>query len=317
MKRLTLRCTLAIALFIIVAGSVSAQDYKIGPGDELSITFWQAPQLNSTVRVDQRGAIVLPVIGSITAAGLTPNELTLKIVRKMSVFNKDISQAAVTVTQYGSNTVYVTGSVMNPGKYSFEVIPDLWKIILEAGGATENALLSQVQIIRGGDKVGEVTPVDLTEFLSNGDITLLPPVYAGDAIRIPGSIGTSTGAEASAMISSEGQIYIYGQVANPGTYSFVHNLNLLDAIVLAGGPSTDAQLDQVKVIIRGEKYSSVATVDLKKYSQQGAPAPFLLRAGDTIFIPQRKGIFGSELTVRLLEVAATAAVTVLIWNQLR
>ncbi len=296
MKRSILGGTFVVTMLIIVMGSVLAQDYKIGPGDELSVTFWQEPQLNSTVRVDQKGAILLPVVGSVTAAGFTTNELALKIVRKIAVFNQNISQAAVTVTQYGSNTVYVTGSVMTPGKYSFEVIPDLWRVILEAGGPTESALLSEIQIIRGGDKAGQMTTADLSEFLSGGDLSKLPRIYAGDAIRVPGVIGAGTGSETSTTVPSQGTgtIYIYGQVAKPGTYSYAHNLTLLEAIVIAGGPNLDAKMGQVKVITKGNPYSSVATVDLEKYSKMGTPAPFLLRPGDTIFIPQRKFALASQ-----------------------
>lgn len=325
MKRLILDCILVVSLLIIVAGSVSAQDYKIGPDDELSITFWQEPQLNTNVRVSQNGTIVLPVIGSMTAAGLTPNELALKIVRKISVFNKDISQASVLVTQYGSNKVYITGSVQKPGKYSFEVIPDLWKIILEAGGPTEIALLDQVQIIRGGDKVGEVTSADLTEFLKDGDVSKLPPIYAGDTIRIPSGMAAPSGAEMSAaggLAASAGQtdiIYIYGQVAKPGSYPFARNLSLLEAIVIAGGPNTDAKMSQVKVITRGHPYSSVATIDLENYSTKGTPAPFLLRPGDTVFVPQKKssGVyqnFQSGLMSELLRVIGTVAATILVYR---
>jgi len=182
MKRLILYYTFIIANLIIFTGFASAQEYKIGPEDVLSVTFWQEPQLNTNVRVNQNGTIVLPVIGTITAAGLTPNELAAKIVRRISVFNRNISQASVLVTQYESNKVYVTGSVQNPGKYSFEVIPDLWKIILEAGGPTETAKLDQVKIIRGGDEAGDISNVDLSEFLKRGDLSKLPPVYPGDTL---------------------------------------------------------------------------------------------------------------------------------------
>jgi len=75
MKKLILYYTFVIVNLIVFAGIAAAQEYKIGPEDVLSVTFWQEPQLNTNVRVNQNGTIVLPVIGTITAAGLTPNEL--------------------------------------------------------------------------------------------------------------------------------------------------------------------------------------------------------------------------------------------------
>jgi len=322
MKKLILYYTFVIVNLIVFAGIAAAQEYKIGPEDVLSVTFWQEPQLNTNVRVNQNGTIVLPVIGTITAAGLTPNELAAKIVRRISVFNRNISQASVLVTQYESNKVYVTGSVQKPGKYSFEVIPDLWKIILEAGGPTETAKLDQVKIIRGGDKAGDISNVDLSEVLKKGDLSKLPPVYPGDTIRIPGTTAgdqTTTGGISTTQMG-EDVIYVYGQVAKPGGYPFTRNLGLLEAIIVAGGPNSNAKLDEVRVITQGSPYSSVATVDLDHYSKMGTPAPFLLKPGDTIFIPQKKSLFSETGIIRtvfqiMLTTAASAIVYIWIWNR--
>ncbi len=283
--------------FFIQAGLVGpsvAQEYTIGPEDELAITFWQQPELNTSVRVSQSGTIVLPVIGNITAAGLTPSELATKIAAKISLFNRNISQASVVVTQYGHRKVYVTGHVLNPGKFTFEVIPDLWKILLEAGGAAETAMLNKVQIIRGSVDAGQTIEVDLTEYLKNGDLSKLPPIYSGDTIHVPGVAAPAPGQAAPATGGvtetqvSDDVVYIYGQVARPGGYRFTQNLNLLDAIVIAGGPVPTAKLNEVKIIIRDHAGTSVATVNLEQYAKNGQPAPFLLRPGDTIFIPEKK-----------------------------
>lgn len=293
MKRLNMLITSLVIIFIFLCDISIAQEYKIGPEDVLAITFWQQPQLNTNVRVSQSGDIVLPVIGNITAAGLTPTQLSAKIVDKISVFNRNISQASVVVNQYGSKKIYVTGHVMNPGKYTFEVIPDLWKIILEAGGPAETAILNQVKVIRGGTEAGKIITVDLTEFLGEGDLSKLPSIYPGDTIKILGLAGPvegaaplPTGGVTEAQVE-EDVIYIYGQVARPGGYRFTRNMDLLEAIIIAGGPAQTAKLEEVKVITRGNPYSSVATIDLKKYAKLGTPAPFLLNPGDTVYIPQK------------------------------
>ena len=61
--------------------------------------------------VNSDGKITLSVIGEITAAGLSPSALGRKIVEQVSRFNRDISQATVTVTAYNSQTVFVEGEV--------------------------------------------------------------------------------------------------------------------------------------------------------------------------------------------------------------
>lgn len=325
MKKLNLFMTFFVAIYFLWMDGTSAQEYKIGPEDVLSITFWQQPQLNTNVRVSQSGSIVLPVIGSITAAGLTTNELATKIVDKISLFNRNISQASVVVTQYGSKKVYVTGHVLHPGKYTFEVIPDLWKIILEAGGPSETAMLTQVKIIRGGVDAGKTITVDFTEFLGEGDLSKLPPIYPGDTIKIPGiSVPTAdTGAQSPGGITEthveDDVIYIYGQIVRPGGYRFTRNMDILEAIIIAGGPSSTAKLDEVKVITRGNPYSSVAIVDLDQYAKMGTPAPFLLTPGDTIFIPERKSSAIYQMLQRgvmyeVLRVVLTIGTSILIYS---
>lgn len=75
----------------------TAGEYIIGVDDVLQITFWQQPSLNERVVVKSDGKITLSVIGEITAAGLTTSQLARKVVEQVSRFNRDISQAAVTV----------------------------------------------------------------------------------------------------------------------------------------------------------------------------------------------------------------------------
>lgn len=314
--------------FMVITSMTLAQEYKIGPEDVLSISFWQQPQLNTSVRVNQSGTISLPVIGNVTAAGLTPTQLAAKIVERISLFNKNISQASVNVVQYGSKKIYVTGHVLQPGKYAFEVMPDLWKILLEAGGPAETAQLNLVKIIRGGPDAGKTIIVDLTEFLVEGDVSKLPPIYPGDTINVsgispqPGETATTMPGGVTSTQVEEDVVYIYGQVVRPGGYQFTRNLTLLEAIIIAGGPTPAAKLDEVKVIMVGDNYSSVMTVDLKKYANEGTPAPLLLNAGDKIYIPEQKSsgvlqALQSGLFLEIIRVIFTAGTSVLIYTLVR
>ena len=45
---------------------------RIGPDDLLVITIFEAPEMNSTVRVSASGEISLQLLGAVQAAGLTP-----------------------------------------------------------------------------------------------------------------------------------------------------------------------------------------------------------------------------------------------------
>ena len=151
-KKILLICCLIISLlqFIGLPTCVEAQktSYKIHANDLLEISFWESPDLDRKMRVNSEGIISLAVIGNVNAEGLTVDELNQEIIRQMGMYNKLINQVSIKVLEFGQNEVHVTGQVTTPGKYSFEEMPNLWDIILEAGGPLEAAKLDEVVIVR-------------------------------------------------------------------------------------------------------------------------------------------------------------------------
>lgn len=219
----------------------------------LSISFWQQPQLGVTVKVEENGKISLPIIGEIEASDLTKKQLAEEIIAKISLYDPTISQATVTVFEYNSRRVYVQGEVLHPGKYSFENIPGLWELIGEAGGPTEYADLSSVTIIRGGPEGGAIT-VDLDRSLKSGDFTQLPGLKPKDIVDIPRSALSSTPSTAASISLIKAKVYyLWGEVISPGAYALKNRIDLIEAISLAGGPTSMANLKRVKLVKKREK----------------------------------------------------------------
>ncbi len=103
---------LCLAVFLGARGSASAQEYILEPGDVVSISFWQQPDLNvQMARIDAEGKINIPLAGRINAAGLTISQLSSKIVERISIYNKSITQATIVINEYGSKRIFVTGAV--------------------------------------------------------------------------------------------------------------------------------------------------------------------------------------------------------------
>lgn len=314
MNRLKLLLT-ALAGQALCVTLLFSQQYVIQAGDELNITFWQRPELNTSATVSHDGTIELPIIGRIKAQGLTPSGLSERIVEQISRYRIDVTQAAVAVTEYQSNKIYVTGQVASPGGYSFEVIPNLWKILQEAGGPLETAELDKVTIIRAGKNAGKIIQVDLTKYFEEGDVSKLPKLYGGDSIHVPGITPAGPGGSVSARSSpflAKNEIFILGEVASPGRYDFEKDLNLLDALILAGGPTTAAKLSNVKVFKRWEKYAGMVKIDLKDYLNSSDPAPLFLHPGDTIYVPRKANTSQFILTNVLVPITTSALVFILI-----
>jgi polysaccharide export outer membrane protein len=287
-----------------MTGPVPAQDpaesYVIGPTDVLSVTFWQEPDLNSEVRVSENGRITLPVIGEIEAAGLTTSSLAKNIVDQMAFYQTPVSQATVIVTEFNSRTVVVSGEVVYPSTQSFERIPDLWRVIINAGGPTEQADLSRVTIIRKEGEKSEVIEVDLFSIIKDGDLSRSPSLQPGDLINVPSTpFGVGRQLGETAQFEGRNVYFVLGSVASPGVRNLEAQIDVLDAIALAGGHTPEADLRNVRVVMKGPRYSRVVKIDLQKYMNEGTPPRFILHPEDTVFVPSTEESLFSRIMGRV------------------
>lgn len=306
---------LAIVGLLGIAGASYASDYIIGAGDVLQINFWQDPLLNSSVKVRNDGHVSLDIVGEMEAAGKTTVQLQDDIVRQMSRLNKRITQATVRVSEYNYQYVFVTGQVNTPGKLAFEAIPDLVMVLNEAGWITDQGDLSRVTIIRGGELAGQVQVVDVGSAIAAGDLTGLPKVNRQDAIEVPLTFAGVAGADIGLQTNRKNVIYVTGAVNTPGPIQFEENIDVYEAIALAGGPSESAKLDEVKIISKDGAYGQSYQIDLNKYASTGVPARYILGKEDLIVVPTRRGgFFGGTIGTAATVLGVVTSVVLLYQN---
>ncbi len=276
---------IAVILFLTVTG---VQGYEIGAGDVLEIAVWQQPQLGTTVTVYSDGTIILPVVGSVKVESMHPTQAAALISRRLSTFNPRISQVTVRVTEFNSKSLFVLGEVTRPGKYGFENIPDLVAVLSEAGGASEMAALSEILILRANPspqdswKNTRALPVDLESIINEGNLDLLPSLKPGDLIWVPRRSGYVGGKRVS----------IYGEVRTPGVYTLGSNTDFLDLILLAGGPTEEADLGRVEL---RRTMKGLVTIDLDSYLKEGGRGMIpRLNPGDVVVV-SRKDRFWSTV----------------------
>ncbi|HOX87502.1 MAG TPA: polysaccharide biosynthesis/export family protein [bacterium] len=314
MKHKMYGCIISLGLFLMLAYDAGAQEYMIGKDDVLEISFWQDKDLNVTTRVDANGQISLPIGGIIKADSLTIEQLADKIVERISLYNRRITNVSIKVTEYGSRKVYVMGHVKDPKKYTFEIIPNLWDIISEAGGPLETADLNNVLIIRkSADGDPRTMSVDVSEVLRNREFQRLPKIEPGDNIYVSAIVGAAASTGIQAMQTQPNVLFIYGEVGNSGVFTFNKELNLLEALITAGGPTSTAKLSEVRVIRKNGAYSSVTKVNVKKYADESSPSFFLVKGGDTIYVP-RKSVFRESVFWDIIMIFSGAALTSLAYS---
>lgn len=132
---------------------------KLGPGDELEIKFYYAPELNIQQRIRPDGKISLQLVGDVDAAGLTPGELDARLQDAFSAHLK-YPELSVIVRGMYSRRVLVTGEVLRPGPMEMPAQMTLMEAIGYSGGFNlVTANIKQVIVSRDagdGKRVGYV-----------------------------------------------------------------------------------------------------------------------------------------------------------------
>ena len=127
----------------------SAKDSTIilREGDVLEVAFPNSTNLDTLQTIRRDGKITLPLVGEVYAIEVTPVELQDKLIK---LYEPQISTKEITVNVKASSyPVFVTGSVVRPGKIQAEQPLTAVEAIMEAGGPDFiRANLREVRIIR-------------------------------------------------------------------------------------------------------------------------------------------------------------------------
>ncbi len=164
-----------------------AQEFPIGPGDRVQVNVWRDEELTTDARVRPDGAITVPLVGDIRAAGRTASQIRDEIQSKLTAFMKsETAKVTVIVTEVYSYYYTVSGNAERPGVYR----PTSYVTVLEAmtiaGEPNRYADSDSIKILRR-DASGALKKIPINyDLLRKGDrmdqnIVILP----GDNIIVP------------------------------------------------------------------------------------------------------------------------------------
>lgn len=192
----------------------------------------------------------------------------------------------------GLRTIYVMGEVFKPGAYEAAPGTKFFDILASAGGPNRFADARKIKIIRASGKVDAFNLKAYSEGLTEISIPTLSP---GDAVFIPEQSDLNT--QSWLKTSSDNSIKIIGAVKKPGRYEWGDEMNFLDILAHAGGPSQDADVSQVRIITKDGK-KNIPPFDLAHFIKEGGSFALLpkVTAGDTIVIAERSRDLKSNKT---------------------
>jgi polysaccharide biosynthesis/export protein len=258
---------------------------KLGPSDLIAISVYGAPELTRTVRLSEKGEARLPMLKRrIQANGLLPAEIESAIAEALSSEEILIDPiVTVTVVEYQSRPISVSGAVKNPITFQASGPVTLLEAINRAGGLSPEAGLEILVSHRRPDEIPSADEVPagptrrimvkalIDDANSAANLTLL----GNEEIRVP---------EVS-------RIFILGNIKKPGSYPLrdASETTVMKMIALAEGLSPYAS-KQAYIMRRDDRTGSKqeVRVELEKIMKRKSEDVPLV-ANDILYVPDNTG----------------------------
>jgi len=183
-------CLIVLLGLIVSAGPAVAQapaqdsSYKIGPNDILNIFVWKEVDLTRDVTVMPDGKITFPLIGEMTAQGLTASELKKAITDKLQNY-VTAPEVTVIVRESRSQVVYAIGKLTRPGPIALAPGMTVMQALSAAGGFTEWADQKYILIVRREGGRETQLRFNYKEFTSGEKLEQNILLKPGDTVVVP------------------------------------------------------------------------------------------------------------------------------------
>jgi len=159
--------------------------YLLAPGDALDITVWKEEGLQKEqFLIAPDGTIIYPLIGTITAAGRSLNDLKELISHKLADYIADPSVSIKLLNNQG-NAIYVIGKVNKPGQVFSSRRIDVLQALSLAGGLTVFADDDDINIQRRVGNEIKVFPFDYSNVIDGSNLEQNILLEPGDTVTVP------------------------------------------------------------------------------------------------------------------------------------
>ena len=237
------------------------ENYKVGSGDEISISVWGYSEFSENLLVDKRGYITPSSYGRIYVKGLTFKKMRSLLKSKFGSF-LDMKNSEIDVTLSYSRviTVNIVGEVYNPGSYTIPAINTAFNALIAAKGPNQLGTVRNIYIKRDGKTVDSL---DVYQFLFNPTRSQDIYLQDGDYLFIP---------------PAKHIVEVIGAVNRPYTYEAKSGESVASIIKYAGGYTTNAFTDVIT--LKRIEYNSIRVNDVHKDHANST----IVQNGDAIII---------------------------------
>ena len=246
---------------------------RLTPGVLLNVAVYDEPELTTQARVDDKGNIVLPLIGPIKVQGKTVAEAQDAVQSKYKTEQILTNpQVTLNVLQYPNSDVTVLGEVQSPGRFPMLAPHSLVDVIAMAGGETKLAG-DTIEVETSADEGHKIQTFQYQRGGNNNPL-LNAMINPGDTVRV----------------ERAGIVYVLGAVYQPGGYVMQENgsLNVVQAVSMAHGTMLQAHIGGMRVI-RKQPDGSLKEIPIPySHIMKGKDTPLQLEAEDIVYVPMSK-----------------------------
>ncbi|UVE48543.1 polysaccharide biosynthesis/export family protein [Pseudomonas chlororaphis] len=250
-------------------GSTSQTRYRVQPGDQVDVSFLSAAELGGNKLVLPDGSIEMPYVGNVQVAGLTAEEARRTL---ESAYSRVLKKPQVTfsISHAMAQLDNLRTSLTNPATGLSR------EITVGSDGRASFPLL-------GAMSLQGMTLSQLQKTINQR--------YAKEVGQVSADVLLKS--------TAANEVFVLGEVGQPGAYPIRRPVSVLEALTLAKGAGPTARLDSVVIMRRTGNQVQARTYDVAAALDRNAAQFAYLQPDDLLYVPKTRlakaGAFSKQL----------------------
>jgi polysaccharide export outer membrane protein len=152
--------------------SIAPAAYRLGSGDVIRLITFGEDSLTGEFRVSDSGTIALPLVGSVAAAGLSPDALATRVGEALVKANL-LRAPSVSAEIIAYRPIFILGEVTKPGQYPYQPGMTVVTAAAVAGGFTYRAFNDYASVVRTRNGEAMEGKAARQSFVQPGDVVTI------------------------------------------------------------------------------------------------------------------------------------------------
>ncbi len=231
----------------LVPAAGAEERFDLAPGDRISVTMFDQPDISGSYLVDPTGAITLPLIGEVRAVELTPQELQGELVKRFG--NGLFKNPAITVRLTDLRPVTIVGELRAPGRFTYVDGMTVGTGLGLAGGSerlTTEETTQRLEMLRSQERLAALTLAQISQSVRKDRLE----AQIKGAPSFEASIKEPQRAElVASLVNSERQTMAFEQAAQADRVTLLNQqIVTLDADIVSYTEQAALENKQIQII---------------------------------------------------------------------